>query len=77
MDHNEIKRLVAGYNLFETLQARLQIVVVGGTSPSTIYKAFRVGPKTPLLELILNTAQSVIREHEAAVQSAVMVMSAT
>lgn len=66
----KIKECIVGYNLFETLKNRLEIVVVGGVADSTIYKAFRVGGKTPLLRTILLTGAEVIEQHEQAIESA-------
>lgn len=56
----------------EVLEARLQIVINGGVARSTIYKAFQQGAKTPTLDIILQQAEAVIREHEQAVQEAIL-----
>lgn len=55
----------------ENLKSRLQVIINGGVATSTIYKAFQQGGKTPTLEIILQQAEAVIREHEQTVQEAI------
>lgn len=52
----------------DALMERLDIVIFEGVAKTTIYKAFREGATTPLLEKILETAQVVISEHEESIQ---------
>lgn len=65
----KIKECIVGYNLFETLKNRLSVIVVGGVADSTIYKAFRLGGKTPLLRTILSAAAEVVEQHEENIES--------
>lgn len=67
MDADKAKKLqeqLASYNLTDRLFDRLQVVIDGGCAKTTMYKAFRVGSKTPLLNRILATAEEVLRSHE-------------
>lgn len=48
----------------DVLKERLDIVINEGVATTTIYKAFRFGGVTPLLEKILETAQTIVAEHE-------------
>lgn len=68
MDYKKIKTQVAAYKLKHPLFERVNILVHDGVAHSTIYKAFRVGPKTPLLQLILETAQTLVEQHQTATQ---------
>jgi len=75
MDTKKIQELISGYGLMDTLQDRLQAVVVGGVARSTIYKAFQSGALTPRTKIVLQVAQQVITDHEQNVASAVMAIA--
>lgn len=68
MDYKKIKTGIAAYKLKQPLFERVNILVHEGVAQSTIYKAFRVGPKTPLLSLIIETAQELLEQHQTATQ---------
>lgn len=60
---SKIREDINAYGLRDTLLERMAVVRVGGIAYSTFYKACDRGPITPLLRLILQTAESVIAEH--------------
>ena len=71
MESSQSKRLhrqIRAYNLIDALKQRLDIIIVEGVANTTIYKAFREGGTTPLLEKILETAQILVEEHEASIK---------
>jgi hypothetical protein len=74
MDAKKIQELIAGYGLMDLLEARLQVVVVGGVARSTIYSAFQRGATSARNKVILETAKQIIAQHEASVVEAVLAM---
>lgn len=68
MTHTELKEKVASYRLLDDLLARLNLMVKGGVAAVTIRKAFKEGPKTALLRLILDQAEIVVNEHEESIK---------
>ncbi len=68
MDHKKIAKDVKGYNLFGDVQGRCMLVIKGGVARSTIYKALSQGPITDTLEKILETAATIVAEHEANIE---------
>lgn len=63
MQGHQIRELINMYGLKEDLLARMSQIRKGGIAWSTFYKACDRGPVTPLLRLILETAQQIIQEH--------------
>lgn len=63
MQHEEIAKKIKGYGLSEDLKIRLEVVVKDGVHRNMIYKAFRYGPITPLASIILEEAETLIRQH--------------
>ena len=68
MDHRKIAKDVKGYNLFEKVRERCNVVIEGGVARSTIYKALSQGPVTDTLEKILEAGAFVVAEHEAKIE---------
>ena len=64
MTHTDIKSKVLAYRLFEAVKSRMNVVVSGGVADVTIRKAFREGPTTPLLTMILDHARMLVEHHE-------------
>lgn len=62
-DARILKESLASYNLTGRLFDKLQVIVDGGVAQTTMYKAFRLGGKTPLLRRILTTGQEILQEH--------------
>jgi len=63
MDAKKIQELISAYGLFEALENRLSVVVVGGVARSTIYSAF-ARARSPRERLIVETARTLVAEHE-------------
>lgn len=58
-----IHRQISGYGLFEELESRLEVAILGGVARSTIYKAFSTGGGTPKTDIILQIAEDVVCKH--------------
>lgn len=72
METNDVlkqREKVRAYNLFDELLQAMKVKRVGGVKRSTIYKAFQMGPSTPVLALILETAKELISKHEEQFES--------
>lgn len=76
LEAKKIHRKIKAYNLKDSLLERLNIVIVDGVAPTTMYKAFRVGGTTPLLENILDVAQMLILEHEEKIRQRITALMA-
>jgi hypothetical protein len=65
MQLKEIQTKLTTYNLWETLLDRMSEVRVGGVKKVTCYKAFREGPNTEVLDLIISEAKRLVTDHES------------
>ena len=63
MHYTEIRENVKRYRLSGDLIARMNIIVKGGVHRNMVYKAMKKGPVTPLASIILDEAETLIRQH--------------
>ena len=68
MIHEQIAKDIRGYNLFDRLYDRCQVVIDGGCARSTVYKALSQGAITDTLEKILEAAAAIVAEHKAKIE---------
>jgi hypothetical protein len=65
MSLKSIQSKLSTYNLWDEFLKQMAERRIGGIHRQTAYKAFREGPTTELLELIITVATRLVDEHEA------------